>query len=199
MNRRLALISIAVVALNTGVVGGRITSALADEAAIESRVGELRGAVLSLLAPAGAVATRRILATRSVTPKQLLIASAISASLAFGLHDRSFAAGDHPASAICGWIGVGVKPMTAVFAESLGMVALYGAIFDRPEAGSPAASVGIEMGDVLTTVNGNPLEKWSDFAGTIASLAPGDTVYLAIRRNGQLLEVAPMVGQGKCP
>ena len=133
---------------------------------------------------------------------QFLIAATISLSLAFGLNERSFAAGpagDHPASAICGWIGVGVKPMTAVFAESLGMDARYGAIFDSPEAGSPAANVGIEMADVLTTVNGNPLEKWSDFAGIIASLAPGDTVYLRIRRNEQLLELALMVGQGKCP
>lgn len=92
-----------------------------------------------------------------------------------------------------------MQPMTAPFAESLGMDVPYGAIFDSPEAGSPAAGVGIEMGDVLTTVNGNPLEKSSDFAGIIASIAPGDTVYLRIRRNEQLLEIAPVVGQGKCP
>ena len=146
---------------------------------------------------------RRILTAKQLVPAHpnLAIAAFVSASLGFGLHERSFAAGpagDHPASAICGWIGVGVQPMTTAFAESLGMTAPYGAIFDSPEAGSPAASVGIEMGDVLTTVNGNPLQKWSDFAGIIASLAPGDTVYLRIRRNEQLLEVAPMVGQGKC-
>jgi S1-C subfamily serine protease len=133
---------------------------------------------------------------------RLTIAAFASAPLAFGPLERSFAAGpagDRPASAICGWIGVGVQPMTTAFADSLGMSAPYGAIFDSPEAGSPAAGVGIEMGDVLTTVNGNPLVKWNDFAGIIASLAPGDTVYLRIRRNEQLLEVAPMVGQGKCP
>ena len=146
---------------------------------------------------------RRHLAATVSTRAQLTIAAFVSASLASGLLERSFAAGpsgDHPsASAICGWIGVGVQPMTVPFAESLGMDVPYGAIFDSPEAGSPAASVGIEMGDVLTTVNGNPLEKSSDFAGIIASIAPGDTVYLRIRRNEQLLEVAPTVGQGKCP
>ena len=143
------------------------------------------------------IAMQLILAHLRVT-----IVAFVSASLTFGLLERSFAAGpagDHPASAICGWLGVVVQPMTTAFADSLGMAAPYGAIFDNPEAGSPAASVGIEMGDVLTTVNGNPLEKWSDFAGIIASLAPGDTVYLRIRRNEQLLELAPMVGQGKCP
>src|SRR5436305_13091002 len=57
MNRRLKLFSIALFALNAGVVGGGVTSSLADEARVEVGVGELRGAILSLFAPEGAVAT----------------------------------------------------------------------------------------------------------------------------------------------
>jgi alcohol dehydrogenase (cytochrome c) len=56
MNRRLKLLSIALFALEAGAVGG-ITSSLADEASVEVGVGELRSAILSLFAPAGAVAT----------------------------------------------------------------------------------------------------------------------------------------------
>jgi alcohol dehydrogenase (cytochrome c) len=54
MNRRLELFSIVVFAV---VVGGGVTSSLADEAGIEVGAGELRSAILSLFAPAGAVAT----------------------------------------------------------------------------------------------------------------------------------------------
>jgi alcohol dehydrogenase (cytochrome c) len=54
MNRRLGII---IVALGAAAVGAGITSALADEAAVEVGLGELRSAILSLLAPAGAVAT----------------------------------------------------------------------------------------------------------------------------------------------
>src|SRR6201996_1793749 len=54
MNRGLKII---IVALGAAVVGGGVTPSLADEAGIEARVGELRGAILSLFAPAGAVAT----------------------------------------------------------------------------------------------------------------------------------------------
>src|SRR5260221_10449371 len=57
MNRRPEFFSIVLFALSAGVVGGGVPSALADEAGIEARVGELRGAIMSLLAPAGAVAT----------------------------------------------------------------------------------------------------------------------------------------------
>src|ERR1700756_2024759 len=54
MNRRLKII---IVALGAAVVGGGVTPLLADEAGVEVDLGELRGAILSLLAPAGAVAT----------------------------------------------------------------------------------------------------------------------------------------------
>src|SRR5271167_36261 len=66
---------------------------------------------------------------------------------------------------LCGWIGVTVSPMTAAFAESLGMAEPYGAIFDQPEPGSPAAQAHIEQGDDLTSINGAPLMLASDFAG----------------------------------
>src|SRR5262245_28275707 len=57
MNRRLGLIGIVVFALAAGIVGGAVTSSLADEASLEVAVGDLRGAALMLFAPAGAVAT----------------------------------------------------------------------------------------------------------------------------------------------
>jgi len=49
-------IIVAVVAIVAGA-GGGVTSSLADEAGVEARIGELRGEILSLFAPQGAVAT----------------------------------------------------------------------------------------------------------------------------------------------
>jgi alcohol dehydrogenase (cytochrome c) len=57
MNRRLELFSIVLFALNAGVMGGGVTSALADEVGIEVDLGDLRGEILSLFARRGAVAT----------------------------------------------------------------------------------------------------------------------------------------------
>src|SRR5215831_2078003 len=79
---------------------------------------------------------------------------------------------------VCGWIGVGVSPMTTAFAESLGMSEPYGAIFDEPEPGSPAAAAHIQQGDVLTTINASPLMRASDFAGLISSMATTEAVSL---------------------
>ena len=99
---------------------------------------------------------------------------------------------------LCGWMGVAVSPMTAAFAESLGMAEPYGAIFDRPEPGSPAATAGIEQGDVLTAINGSPLMRSSDFAGIISMMAPGTSVYLNTWRDGEAMQVKLMLGSAQC-
>jgi serine protease Do len=88
--------------------------------------------------------------------------------------------------------------MTAAFAESLGMAEPYGAIFDRPEPGSPAATAGIEQGDVLTAINGNPLMVSGDFAGIISLMAPGTSVSLNTSRNGEGMQVNLVLGSAQC-
>ena len=53
-----------------------------------------------------------------------------------------------------GWIGVQVQPVTAAIAESLGMKNVEGALVDEPQPGSPAATAGIQAGDVITAIDG---------------------------------------------
>ena len=99
---------------------------------------------------------------------------------------------------VCGWIGVGVSPMTRAFADSLGMAEPYGAIFDPPEPESPAAQAHIEQGDVLTSINGVPLARASDFAGIISAMAPGTLVSLDVWRDGEPRQVALVLGSAPC-
>jgi S1-C subfamily serine protease len=110
---------------------------------------------------------------------------------------------DCPAAAqsaqVCGWIGVQVRQMTQPVADSLGMPEHYGAIFDRPEVGSPAAGAGIQEGDVITTINGSSLMNWRDFAPAIAAIAPDTPIYLDTWRDALAIQVNLTVGSGKCP
>jgi serine protease Do len=89
--------------------------------------------------------------------------------------------------------------MTAAFAYGLGMTEIYGAIFKQPERGGPAAMAGIEAGDVVTAINGSPLSNWRDFAPTISMMAPGTTVYLNTRRDGQWIMASVTLGSSNCP
>ncbi|HEY7245897.1 MAG TPA: PDZ domain-containing protein [Xanthobacteraceae bacterium] len=99
---------------------------------------------------------------------------------------------------LCGWIGVAVSPMTRAFAVSLGMSEPYGAIFGELQPGSPAAAADIEQGDAVTSINGAPLVRASDFAGIIARMAPRTTVYLYTWRNGQPRPVQVILGSAPC-
>jgi PDZ domain len=98
----------------------------------------------------------------------------------------------------CGWIGVKVSPMTRPFADSLGMVKPYGAIFGQPRLGSPAAQAGIEPGDAIIAINGAPLARASDFATIISKWAPGSVIYLTAFRNGELMEIKLTLGYSNC-
>jgi serine protease Do len=125
--------------------------------------------------------------------------ASIAAGALLGLAAEMTVAQQQPSGgASCGWIGVQVRPMTAAFAESLGMTEIYGAIFDRPEPGSPAASAHIEAGDVLTAINGSRLVHASDFARIIAATAPGTTVYLDTWRDRQAMQVKLVLGSSQC-
>ncbi len=99
---------------------------------------------------------------------------------------------------LCGWIGVGVTPMTRAVALSLGMAEPYGAILAEPQPGSPAAAAHIEQGDVLTSINGAPLIRASDFETIIARMAPRTTVYLYTWRNRQPRAVQVTLGSAPC-
>jgi S1-C subfamily serine protease len=99
----------------------------------------------------------------------------------------------------CGWIGVAVSPITSAFAASLGMVEPYGAIFEQPEPGSPAADAGIQAGDVIVSIDGANVEKASDFATMIAGMAPATIIHLLTYRDGQPMERKVVLGPGRCP
>jgi serine protease Do len=98
----------------------------------------------------------------------------------------------------CGWIGVQVSPMTRAFADSLGMVEPYGAIFGQPKPGGSAAKAGIEAGDVITAIDGAPLMRSRDFAMMISKRSPGSVIYLTTFRNGELMEIKLTLGYSNC-
>jgi serine protease Do len=83
-----------------------------------------------------------------------------------------------------GWIGVQIQPVTPEIADSLGMKKAVGALVAEPQKDGPAAKAGIQSGDVITAVNGNPVADARDLARKIGGMAPGATVKLGVVRAG---------------
>ena len=64
-----------------------------------------------------------------------------------------------------------------------------------PQANGPAAKAGIESGDVITAVNGEPVKDARELARTIGGMAPGATVKLNVLHKGQDKVVTMTLGQ----
>ena len=94
-----------------------------------------------------------------------------------------------------GWIGVQIQPVTADIADSLGMKKAEGALVAEPQANGPAAKAGIQSGDVITGVNGEPVKDAKELARTIGGLAPGNAVKLNVLQKGQEKVINLTLGQ----
>src|SRR3954464_14799515 len=94
-----------------------------------------------------------------------------------------------------GWIGVQIQPVTSDIADSLGMKKAEGALVAEPQANGPAAKAGIESGDVITAVNGEPVKDAKELARTIGGLAPGNAVKLNVLQKGQDKVINLTLGQ----
>ncbi|MBY0382039.1 MAG: Do family serine endopeptidase [Xanthobacteraceae bacterium] len=94
-----------------------------------------------------------------------------------------------------GWLGVQVQPVTAEIADSIGLKQARGAIVDNPQAGSPAASAGIQSGDVIAALNGAQIKDSRDLARNISLMAPGTSVKLDVIRHGEQKVVTLTLGE----
>jgi len=94
-----------------------------------------------------------------------------------------------------GWIGVQIQPVSADIADSLGLKTAEGALVAEPQPDGPAVKAGIASGDVITSVNGQPIKDARELAKRIGSLAPGASVKLGIVSKGAEKTVNVTLGE----
>jgi serine protease Do len=81
-----------------------------------------------------------------------------------------------------GWLGVQMAPMPPNLADALGLKDVRGALVVKLEAAGPAAKAGIMSGDVITSVNGDPIKQAGDLAKRVSNSAPGTSLKLDVVR-----------------
>jgi len=68
------------------------------------------------------------------------------------------------------------------------------AVIGDVQDGSPADDAGLQPGDVVTALNGEPLQNYLQIGNRVASMQPGQEVTLTIRRNGESREISVTLG-----
>jgi Do/DeqQ family serine protease len=88
-----------------------------------------------------------------------------------------------------GRLGVNVSTVVPEDAEFFGLDEVRGVLVQNVQEGGPAAAGGIEQGDVLLSIDGEPLESAGDLQQEIAERSPGDDVAIELLREGETREV----------
>ena len=95
-----------------------------------------------------------------------------------------------------GWLGIEVNPLTPATAEQLGLERPPpGVLVSGVMASGPGAVAGLEPGDLLTQVEGQPVVDPQTAVNLISAVAPGGSVKLKIIRDGGEQTLSAIVAQ----
>jgi S1-C subfamily serine protease len=85
-----------------------------------------------------------------------------------------------------GQLGVMTLSLTPEFRKSLGLAEnAQGALVSQVTEGSAASKAGIEAGDVITSVRGQPIRNNNELRNTIGMLRVGESVDIGLLREGK--------------
>jgi serine protease Do len=94
-------------------------------------------------------------------------------------------------------LGVMVQDLNQGLAESFGLPRPDGALVAEVDADSPADSAGLKPGDVITQMDGTPIERGGDLSNRIGMDVPGTRVSLKVWRNHAMQDVSVKLGEAQ--
>ncbi len=94
-----------------------------------------------------------------------------------------------------GYIGVGIQEVSPELARVFHVSAEKGALVSSVDPSSPGAKAGLQRGDVVTELNGAPINGPNDLRLKVATMTPGTTVHLKIDRNGESRDASLTLGE----
>ncbi|WP_256205381.1 DegQ family serine endoprotease [Pseudomonas tussilaginis] len=93
-----------------------------------------------------------------------------------------------------GWLGVVIQEVNKDLAESFGLDKPAGALVAQVLEDGPAAKGGLQVGDVILSMNGQPIIMSADLPHLVGSLKDGAKAKLDIIRNGKRQDLSITVG-----
>jgi serine protease Do/serine protease DegQ len=96
-----------------------------------------------------------------------------------------------------GTLGAQAQDLTPELAAAFGIKATKGAVVTQVTSDSPAKKAGLKAGDIITTINGRPVQDATDVRNRVGLLRIGQKVEMDILRDGKKHHLRAMVEQPK--
>ncbi len=94
-----------------------------------------------------------------------------------------------------GYLGVHIQNLTPSLADSFNLKDHKGALVADVEPNAPAAKAGLKAGDVITKLDGKPVEDANSLTLAVTSEEPGKKLNLEVLRDGATKEIAVTTAQ----
>ena len=92
-----------------------------------------------------------------------------------------------------GWLGVWLGRMTEQEARRQGLDAVRGVLIDSVFTDSPADRAGIRTGDIVLTINGQPVNNNSQLSVLVAQVKSGQPIPIEVVREGDHLTLTTVI------
>ena len=93
-----------------------------------------------------------------------------------------------------GWLGVQIQDVTRQLAESFGMKQPQGALVSKIIPNSPAEKAGLQIGDIITEFNGQPIRSSADLPPMVGMTPINQEAKLSVIRQGDTETIDFKVG-----
>ena len=85
-----------------------------------------------------------------------------------------------------GYLGAAIQGVSSDAAESLGLPPNAGALIAEITPGGPGARAGLQVGDIVLSVNGQKISGSNELTRAVAATHSGDVMRLEVRRGGRM-------------
>jgi 2-alkenal reductase len=116
---------------------------------------------------------------------------AIPSNVAQSVVERLIETGDARPS----YLGIQYKELNPQLANERQLTISQGALLEEVVAGSPAAQAGLQVGDVITAINSQPLDERHLLVSLMLEHVAGATVTIEVMRNGQTFQTSLTLGE----
>jgi serine protease Do len=94
-----------------------------------------------------------------------------------------------------GYLGVSIQEVTPALAKAFGLPTAEGALVGDVTSDSPGGKAGLQKGDVIVGLNGQPISDYQDLRLRVSQSAPGETAKLDVYRGGQKRQMTVTLGE----